>query len=230
VSLFITFEGPDGSGKTTQLQLLAEYLQRQGHRVLCTREPGGTAIGDQIRHILHDVNNTDMTPLAEILLYSASRAQLVAQVIKPVLATGGIVLCDRYADSTYAYQGYGRGLDLAVLKMIAKFATQNVQPDLTIYLDLPAEAGLRRKQQANSAGQGEWNRMDQLTLDFHKRVRQGYLTMAQAEPSRWLVIDAEQSVSQIHQAVWRAVAKIGADKLTNYSDYNKDLEETYLGN
>jgi dTMP kinase len=230
VSLFITFEGPDGSGKTTQLQLLAEYLQRQGHRVLCTREPGGTAIGDQIRHILHDVNNTDMTPLAEILLYSASRAQLVAQVIKPVLATGGIVLCDRYADSTYAYQGYGRGLDLAVLKMIAKFATQNVQPDLTIYLDLPAEAGLRRKQQANSAGQGEWNRMDQLTLDFHKRVRQGYLTMAQAEPSRWLVIDAEQSVSQIHQAVCRAVAKIGADKLTNYSDYNKDLEETYLGN
>lgn len=208
MSLFITFEGPDGSGKTTQLQCLAEHLQRQGHLVLCTREPGGTAIGEQIRHILHDVNGTDMAPLAEILLYSASRAQLVAQVIKPALVTGGIVLCDRYADSTYAYQGYGRGLDLDALKLITNFATQNVRPDLTIYLDLPVEVGLRRKQQANTAGQGEWNRMDQLTLDFHKRVRQGYLTMAQAEPSRWLVIDAGQSVSQIHQAVCRAVIKL----------------------
>lgn len=230
MSLFITFEGPDGSGKTTQLQFLAEHLQRQGHHVLCTREPGGTAIGDQIRHILHDINNTDMAPLAEILLYSASRAQLVAQVIKPVLARGGIVLCDRYADSTYAYQGYGRGLDLDALRMITNFATQNLRPDLTIYLDLPVEVGLRRKQQANAAGQGEWNRMDQLTLDFHKRVRQGYLTMAQAGPSRWLVIDAGQSVSQIHQAICKAVARISADKLTNYSDYKKDLEETYLGN
>jgi dTMP kinase len=207
VSLFVTFEGPDGAGKTTQIQLLTGHLQSQGYNVLCTREPGGTAIGDQIRQILHAVDNTAMSPAAEILLYSASRAQLVAQVIKPALAAGGIVLSDRYADSTYAYQGYGRELDLTALKMITEFATQNLRPDLTIYLDLPVEAGLKRKQQANIAGEGEWNRMDQLTLDFHRRVRQGYLTMAQAEQTRWLVIDAEQSIGQIQRVICSAVAK-----------------------
>lgn len=207
MSLFVTFEGPDGAGKTTQIQLLTGHLQSQGYNVLCTREPGGTAIGDQIRQILHAVDNTAMSPAAEILLYSASRAQLVAQVIKPALAAGGIVLSDRYADSTYAYQGYGRELDLTALKMITEFATQNLRPDLTIYLDLPVEAGLKRKQQANIAGEGEWNRMDQLTLDFHRRVRQGYLTMAQAEQTRWLVIDAEQSIGQIQRVICSAVAK-----------------------
>ena len=207
MSLFVTFEGPDGAGKTTQIQLLTGHLQSQGYDVLCTREPGGTAIGDQIRQILHAVDNTAMSPAAEILLYSASRAQLVAQVIKPALAAGGIVLSDRYADSTYAYQGYGRELDLTALKMITEFATQNLRPDLTIYLDLPVEAGLKRKRQANIAGEGEWNRMDQLTLDFHRRVRQGYLTMAQAEQTRWLVIDAEQSIGQIQRVICSAVAK-----------------------
>ena len=209
MSLFITFEGPDGAGKTTQMQLLAAHLRGQGHRVHCTREPGGTPIGDQIRRILHDVDNAEMTPLAEILLYSASRAQLVAQKIKPLLQAGVIVLCDRYADSTYAYQGYGRGLDLSILKTITEFATQGLQPDLTIYLDLSAAEGLRRKQQASRAGAGEWNRMDRLTLDFHRRVRQGYLTMARANPDRWRVIDAGKPVAEVQQTIRAMMARAG---------------------
>jgi dTMP kinase len=205
VSLFITFEGPDGAGKTTQLALLADHLTDQGHTVFQTREPGGTAIGDQIRQVLHDVDNTQMTPEAEILLYSASRAQLVGQTIKPHLAAETIVLCDRYADSTYAYQGYGRGLDLTVLTQITHFATQGLKPDLTFFLDLPVELGLTRKQAANQAGQGEWNRMDQLALDFHQRVRQGFLTLAQAEPERWCLIDASQPVDVVQQRIRAAI-------------------------
>lgn len=200
-SQFITFEGPDGAGKSTQIRLLRDYLQGQGCQVCTTREPGGTPIGDQIRQVLHDVNNTAMVPVAEILLYSASRAQLVAQVIKPLLAVGTIVLCDRYADSTYAYQGYGRGLDLAMLKMVTEFATQKLQPDLTLYLDLPVEVSLARKQRASETGESELNRMDQLTLDFYERVRQGYLAMARANPERWSIIDAGQSAPVIHQAI-----------------------------
>jgi len=198
MGLFITFEGPDGSGKSTQIELVAEHLHRLGYRVYRTREPGGTSIGDQIRDVLHDVNNTEMSARAEILLYSSSRAQLVEQVIIPRLNQGEVVLCDRYADSTYAYQGYGRQLDFDTLRLITRFATQALIPDLTIYLDLAVEEGLRRKEQANTAGQGEWNRMDQLELEFHRRVREGYLEMAQTEPERWLVVDATASVEEIN--------------------------------
>ncbi|MEM7343581.1 MAG: dTMP kinase [Chloroflexota bacterium] len=191
MTVFITFEGPDGSGKSTQIDLTVAYLRQQGYQILCTREPGGSAIGDQIRTVLHDVKNTEMAAEAEILLYSASRAQLVQQVVLPALERGEVVICDRYADSTYAYQGYGRGLDFESLRMITHFATQGLKPDLTIYLDLDVQEGLNRKSVANSAGEGEWNRMDQLELAFHERVRVGYLEMAQAEPERWLVIDAD---------------------------------------
>jgi dTMP kinase len=201
VSLFITFEGPDGAGKSTQIDLVARHLRRLGYEVFYTREPGGTAIGDQIREILHDVNNTEMTARAEILLYSASRAQLVQEVILPRLAQGDVVLCDRYADSTYAYQGYGRQLDFDSLRLITRFATQALQPDLTVYLDLEVEEGLRRKSAASAAGQGEWNRMDQLELAFHQRVRAGYLEMAAAEPERWLVVDAAASVETINRDI-----------------------------
>jgi len=201
VSLFITFEGPDGAGKSTQIDLVARHLRQLGYEVFYTREPGGTAIGDQIREILHDVNNTEMTATAEILLYSASRAQLVQEVILPRLAQGQVVLCDRYADSTYAYQGYGRQLDFDSLRLITRFATQALQPDLTIYLDLEVEEGLRRKSAASAAGQGEWNRMDQLELAFHQRVRAGYLEMAAAEPERWLVVDAAASVEAINRVI-----------------------------
>jgi dTMP kinase len=203
MSLFITFEGPDGSGKSTQIELVARHLSGLGYSVYATREPGGTAIGDQIRDVLHDVHNTEMTARAEILLYSASRAQLVEQVIRPRLAQGQVVLCDRYADSTYAYQGYGRQLDFDELRLITRFATQGLIPHLTIYLDLPVKEGLRRKERANSAGEGELNRMDRLTVEFHERVRRGYLEMAQAEPQRWLVIDATISVEEISRQICR---------------------------
>lgn len=208
MSLFITFEGPDGSGKSTQINLIVEHLSRLGYQVLCTREPGGTAIGNQIRQVLHDVNNTEMSPRAEILLYSASRAQLVEQVILPHLAQGGIVLCDRYADSTYAYQGYGRQLDFETLRLITHFATQSLKPDLTIYLDVPVEEGLRRKSAANVSGEGEWNRMDQLELAFHQRVRAGYLEMARNEPERWLIVDASAPVDEIHQIICQRLEQV----------------------
>lgn len=206
--MFITFEGPEGSGKSTQISIVADYLIHQGYEVLCTREPGGTPIGDQIRRVLHDVGNTDMVARAEILLYSASRAQLVEQLILPHLAKGGIVLCDRYADSTYAYQGYGRQLDLETLRLITRFATQELKPDLTIYLDVDVVEGLRRKYAANTTGQGEWNRMDRLDLEFHQRVRAGYLEMAQQEPERWLIVDASAPVDQIQQTICRRLEQV----------------------
>ncbi len=202
MSLFVTFEGPDGSGKTTQIKLLAGHLQALGHDVLVTREPGGTSIGDQIRVVLHDVKNAEMACETEFLLYSASRAQLVRQVVKPHLARGGVVLCDRFADSSMAYQGYGRELDLAAVRLITQFATEGLVPDLTVYLDLPVEVGIERKQVAHAAQAGEWNRLDQQSVDFHRRVRRGYLQMAQADPGRWLVIDAAQSIDDT-QAVIR---------------------------
>jgi dTMP kinase len=202
MSLFVTFEGPDGSGKTTQIKLLAGHLQALGHDVLVTREPGGTSIGDQIRVVLHDVKNVEMACETEFLLYSASRAQLVRQVVKPHLMRGGVVLCDRFADSSIAYQGYGRELDLAAVRLITQFATGGLVPDLTVYLDLPVEVGIERKQVAHAAQAGEWNRLDQQSMDFHRRVRRGYLHMAQADPGRWLVIDAAQSIDDT-QAVIR---------------------------
>ena len=203
MALFITFEGPDGSGKTTQIRLLAEHLRGLGHDVLVAREPGGTPIGDQIRAVLHDIKNVEMTRETEFLLYSASRAQLVRQVLLPHLARGGTVLCDRFADSSMAYQGYGRELSLEAVRLITQFATGGLTPHLTIYLDLPVEVGIRRKQAAHAAQGEEWNRLDQQALDFHRRVRQGYLKMAQAEPHRWLVVDATQSIEDT-QATIRA--------------------------
>lgn len=201
MSLFITIEGPDGSGKTTQIKFLAERLRDMGHDVLITREPGGTPIGDQIRAVVHDVQNVEMTHETEFLLYSASRAQHVRQLIQPHLERGGTVLCDRFADSSMAYQGYGRELDLEMIGCITRFATGGLSPDLTIYLDLPVEVGLRRKQSAHAAQAGEWNRLDQQTMDFHRRVREGYLKMGQADPERWLVVDATQSISDTHAAI-----------------------------
>lgn len=208
MSLFITFEGPDGSGKSTQTQLLADYLRAAGHEVLVTREPGGTVIGDQIRAVLHDVANTRMTAEAEVLLYSASRAQLVGELIRPALARGAIVVSDRYADSTIAYQGYGRGLDLAALRQITDFATGGLVPDLTICLDCPVEEGLNRKQQALASGEGEWNRLDQEAIEFHQKVHQGYLALAAEQPNRWLMLDACGSIEEVQQEIQRAVERV----------------------
>jgi dTMP kinase len=199
--MFITLEGPDGSGKTTQIRLLHEALVAAGYDVLLTREPGGTAIGDQIRTVLHDVTNVELVATAEILLYSASRAQLVAQVIRPALAAGKLVLCDRYADSTMAYQGYGRELDLEALRAITHFATGGLKPDLTVLLDLEPEVGLSRRQ----VGGGELNRMDQQKLDFYQRMRQGYMALAAEEPERWIRVDASGPVKEVARAVKAAV-------------------------
>ncbi len=198
MSRFITFEGPEGSGKTTQIALLASRLSAQGYDVLATREPGGTAIGDRVRALLLDAAHHEMHATTEVLLFSAARAQHVNQVIRPHLARGGVVLCDRYADSTLAYQGYGRQLDLPTLRVITTFATGGLWPDLTIYLDLPVEVGLQRKQAGYA---DEWNRMEQQALAFHARVRAGYLAMAAAEPERWLVVDAAQTVEGIAEVV-----------------------------
>jgi dTMP kinase len=220
LSLFITFEGPDGSGKSTQIDLTAAYLQGLGYEVLRTREPGGTAIGDRIRQVLHDVVHNEMAAQTEVLLYSASRAQLVQQVILPQLKRGGVVLCDRYADSTYAYQGYGRQLDFEVVRLITKFATQDLKPDITIYLDVEVEQGLSRKVAASSAGQGEWNRMDRLELSFHQRVRAGYLEMAQLEPERWLIVDATGPVNEVQQAICERLAVVLRQRMGRKGRFN----------
>ncbi|MBC7232057.1 MAG: dTMP kinase [Chloroflexi bacterium] len=209
---FITFEGPDGSGKTTQIQALHAYLARAGYRVLLVREPGGTEIGDQIRAILHDIKNVHMLPHAEALLYSASRAQLVGQIIRPALEAGSIVLCDRYAESTLAYQGYGHGLDMELLKAITLFATGGLRSDLIIYLDIDVEEGLRRRRGSFQTGAGEWNRMDQKELDFHRRVRAGYLAMATAEPERWFIVDATRSIAAIQNSIRERVKQLLTEK------------------
>jgi dTMP kinase len=208
MGLFITLEGPDGSGKTTQIEHLARRLRAADHEVLLTREPGGTAIGDQIRSVLHDLCNTEMTAQTEFLLYSASRAQLVREVILPHLARGGSVVSDRFADSSVAYQGYGRQLELDWVRRITQFATDSLTPDLTIYLDLPVEVGIERKQAAFAAQRGEWNRLDRQTIAFYQRVRSGYLTLARVEPQRWLVIDATQSVEDIQQAIGQRLENV----------------------
>jgi len=200
---FITFEGPDGSGKSTQIQALAEYLQGLGQTVLLTREPGGTEISEEIRDLLHDLRHHEMQPRAEILLYSAARAQLVGQVIRPALAAGATVLCDRYADSTLAYQGYGHGLDLEVLRQITSFATHELKPDLTLLFDLDPAVGLKRRQTDGV----EWNRLDAYDLAFHQRVRAGYHQLAQANPNRWVTLDATLDRERLKEEVRRVVGE-----------------------
>jgi dTMP kinase len=205
MSHFITLEGSEGSGKSTQFRLLQEYLVERGVRVLATREPGGTPIGEQVRAVLHDVANSAMQPRTEVLLYSAARAQLVSEVIRPALAAGMVVLCDRYLESTLAYQGYGRGLDLNALTTLNHFATEGLRSDLVIYLDLPVEVGLRRKHLDHARGQGELTRMDRQALEFYERVRAGYLAMAAEEPERWCVLDAEQPIEALQVKIRQRV-------------------------
>lgn len=206
---FITFEGPEGGGKTTQIRLLAQWLAARGHAVLATREPGGTRIGDAVRGILLNPEHVEMRPEAEILLYSAARAQIVGEIIRPHLDGGGVVVCDRFADSTLAYQGYGRQLDLTALRRITAFATGGLTPDLTVCLDLTVEEGLRRKQNGDLA---EWNRIEREQLAFHERVRQGYLALAAAEPQRWLVVDAAQPVEVVQERVRARVAALTEER------------------
>jgi len=198
--MFITLEGPEGSGKTSHIKPLAEWLEGKGRRVHTTREPGGTPISEQVRAVIHDLKNTEMHPRTETLLYQAARAQIVEQVIRPKLAEGAIVLCDRYADSTLAYQGYGHQQNLDEVRALVRYATGGLVPDLTLLLDIDVEAGLRRKDQS-----GEWNRLDAYTLEFHRRVRRGYLELVRAEPNRWVVIDASPLWPAVQAALRAAI-------------------------
>ncbi len=197
--MFITFEGGEGSGKTTQVRLLHERLTQLGYQSVSTREPGGTPLGEKLRALLLDASG-QIEPRAELLLYAADRAQHVAALIRPSLAAGKIVLCDRYADSALAYQGYGRGLDLEMLRRIMGFATGGLQPDLTLFLDIDPREGLARR-----AATGALNRFEQHTLEFHQRVREGYLALIAAEPERWVRIDANQPVAVVQGAILAAV-------------------------
>ncbi len=205
--MFITLEGPEGSGKTSHIPYLVEYLREKGHVVFPTREPGGTTISEQIRDILHDLKNAEMHPRTETLLYQAARAQIVEQVIKPRLDAGEIVISDRYYDSTIAYQGYGHQQDLEQVRALVKYATGGLTPDLTILLDLDIEVGLKRKTQ----NEMEWNRMDAYTVEFHKRVRAGYLKMVKQEPKRWAVVNSDQKWDDV-QAELKKIILTGLNK------------------
>ncbi|MCP4142609.1 MAG: dTMP kinase [Chloroflexi bacterium] len=190
--MFITLEGPEGSGKTSHIPYLVEFLREKGYTVFPTREPGGTSIGEQVREVLNDLKNTEMNARTETLLFQAARAQFVEQVIKPRLADGEVVISDRYADSTIAYQGYGHQQDLSQVYGLIEYATGGLSPDLTIYLDVDIETGLKRKKKAE-----EWNRLDAYTVEFHKRVRAGYLKMAKSE--KWVTVDASQCWDDVQE-------------------------------
>ena len=204
--MFISFEGPDGSGKSTQIELLATELRESGHEVVTVREPGGTPAGEKIRVILlGEGGAVSVDPRADALLFNASRAQLVADVIEPALARGAIVIADRFADSTLAYQGYGSGLPLDALRAIITFATAGRTPDLTLLLDLAADQGLARK-----SGSGRTRFEDGFDAAFHARVADGFRALAAAEPTRWRLLDASAApaalAAQISQAVQEALA------------------------
>ena len=201
--IFITFEGPDGAGKTTQLGLLAERLAGLGCAVLRTREPGGTPLGEQLRRLILPSAETTNDPTAELLLLNAARAQLVATVIRPALARGAVVLADRYADATLAYQGYGRGTDLETLRTVIRIATGGLRPDRTILLDVPPEVG-----EGRLAARGAENFFDRMDLDFRRRVREGFLALARAEPARWRVVDGIGSTEQVAARIWEAVSEL----------------------
>ncbi len=198
--LFVSFEGPEGAGKSTQIARLAARLTAAGVAHHLTREPGGTPLGTRVRAALLDAE-LDIHPLSEFLLYSASRAQLVQDVIRPALQAGEVVICDRYADSSSAYQGAGRGLDPRLISDVTWEATGGLRPHVTVLLDLDPAVGLRR-----AAARGQPDRLESADLSFHRRVRQGFLDIAASEPERFVVLDAEQSEAELEAAIWSAVA------------------------
>jgi dTMP kinase len=202
MSLFITFEGGEGGGKSVQAKALYRKLAKMAISVLLTHEPGGTPFGRRISHWLKWAKDTNISPLTELMLFNASRAQLVNDVIQSALKSGQVVISDRYADSTIVYQGYGRGLDLAMVKAVNKAATQGLTPDLTVLLDAPVETCFARK------GTSKRDRFEQEAIAFHRRVREGYLKLALEEPRRWLVVDASQPKAKIAEIIWQRVSQL----------------------
>ena len=201
--LFVTFEGGEGCGKTTQIAALKARLEADGQSVVQTREPGGTPLGESIRHLLqHDPSGEGMTPEAELLLFAAARAQHVRKHIAPALAAGCIVICDRFMDSTTVYQGVARSVDAGQVEAINHFAVGTTRPDLTILMDLPAEVGLARIRERNS---GPLDRMEQEAIEFYQAVRQGYLNLAAQEPERFVVLDGSQPIKALENTIWKAI-------------------------
>jgi dTMP kinase len=202
MSLFITFEGGEGSGKTAQARILHRRLTGLNIPVVLLHEPGGTPLGSRIARTLKWAREIDISPLSELLLFNTSRAQLVDEVVCPELASGKVVICDRYTDSTVVYQGYGRGLDMEVVRKINDIATGRLLPALTVLLDIPVEEGFARK------GISARDRFEQEDISFHRRVRDGFLELAKSEPGRWLVIDAAQSRQKIAGIIWERVSRL----------------------
>ena len=194
--LFVTFEGVDGCGKSTQIKLLKEHLEKQGKKVILIREPGGTKISESIREIILSVENSEMVDNCEMLLYAAARAQLVEQVIKPNLEQGAIVLCDRFVDSSYVYQGFARGLGLEKVETINKIAMNNIEPDITLFFDIEPKVSLQRRMKVSSA-----DRIEKEKLDFHKKVYQGYKYLAQKYPERIKTIDANCEIEDVKKQI-----------------------------
>lgn len=203
--IFVTFDGPEGCGKSTQAKLLADLLSSMEYTVTLTQDPGGTFIGDKVREVLLDPTHSKMTPMAELFLFLASRRQLVDETIKPALSKGNIVICSRYTDATLAYQGYGRGLDLALLKELNDVATDNIYPELTILLDINPEIGLMRvkDRSAKESGLvfGEMDRIEEERIAFHNKVREGYLDLCKNEPERIKKLDADDTLENVQAEV-----------------------------
>lgn len=206
--MFITFEGIEGSGKTTQLTHIADFLQKRGHDCIITREPGGTRIGEKIRAILLDPTSKGMAPLTELLLYEADRIQHVKELLEPSLAAGKTVLCDRHFDATVVYQGYARGLDIELIERLHRLLLAGLRPDITFLLDLPVETGLSRAwSQIDNGGRTEREtRFEKEALSFHEKVRAGYLALARKEPERFRIIDAGRSVADVQEDILKVLA------------------------
>lgn len=201
--IFISMEGPDGAGKTTQIELLKAYLENKGYEILITREPGGTKISEAVRNIILDRSNSEMDYMTEALLYASARAQLVAEVIKPAIAAGKAVISDRFVDSSAVYQGMARGLGVENVYKINEFAIQGMMPSLTIHLDLPASVGIMRKQ-----NQAELDRMELEKAEFHEKVAEGYRQLAKMSPQRIYTIDATLPVEEIHKLILSKLEEI----------------------
>ena len=200
MACFIVFEGGDGSGKSTQVRSLMRRLRRRGTNVIRTREPGGTSLGQSLRTLLK--SGQPIAPISELMLFEAARAQLVQQVIKPLLAEGGVVIADRYTSSTIAYQGYGRGLDLELIEHLNHEATGGLEPDLTVLLDLPVETALARKSNDSQ------DNFDSAPVAFHRKIKRGYSALAAADPEGWLVLDGQRPPGELGREIWDKVQKL----------------------